>query len=253
MAEGKVDFERRGPIGIAWIDNQAKKNALSLPVFRDLVKILDDFEQDEILRFLILTSRGDHFSTGVDIEGIDDPVAVKARVDLFNKAIFQMEKIPKPVLAAVRGYAFGGGFELALACDMIVASEKAVFSLPEAMLGAYAGFAVIRLHEVVGRLKAKELLMTCKRVSAAEAEKIGMVNKVVPDDELMNEAISIAEDVSKKGPLSIQIAKDSVNRDLDGIDFAYMKAIQVNIGGSEDLREGVKAFFERREPQFKGR
>src|SRR4030042_5200667 len=127
MAEDRADFERKGPIGIAWIENPAKGNALSSKVVGDLAEILDVVERDKKLLFLILTSRGKHFCTGFDIGGIEDTDAVSARIGLFARLLPRLERLPVPVLAAVGGNAFGGGVELALACDLIIAWEKASF------------------------------------------------------------------------------------------------------------------------------
>ncbi len=252
MAEGRTELEIRGPIGIGWIDNPAKRNALSVGVLRDLDQILDTLEQDEKTRVLILSSKNENFSAGFDIDR-SDPDALEERRTLFARILPRMEKMPQPILAAVKGYVFGGGFELALASDMIIASDTAQFSLPEAKLGAFPVFAVLRLHHLVGRHKAKEVMMTCRRVPAEEAQRMGLVNEVVPDERLMETAMGIAEEVLKKGPLAIEMIKAAVNRDLGGADLAYMHAARQAISGSEDIREGMRAFFERREPQFKGR
>ena len=127
MAEDRTEFEKKGSIGITWIDNTAKGNSLSSKVMGDLVEILNVVERDKKLLFLILSSRGKHFCTGFEIAGIEDTDAVRDRLESFARLLPPVERLPVPVLAAVRGAAFGGGFELALACDMIIASEKASF------------------------------------------------------------------------------------------------------------------------------
>jgi enoyl-CoA hydratase len=253
MAEDRTDFEKKGAIGIAWIDNQAKGNSLSSKVMGDLSEILNVVDRDKQILLLILTSRGKHFCTGMDIAGIEDTEAMRGRTDFFARLLPQIESLPVPVLATVRGSAFGGGFELALACDMIIASEKASFCFPEPALGACPPFGAMRLAELVGRIRAKEIMMTCRRVPAAEAASIGLVNKVVADEELMNSAISLAEDIAKKGPVAIQMIKVAMNRQIGGSDMAYWKGTDLSSRGYEDFQEGVKAFFAGKAPQFKGR
>jgi len=251
MPEDRCEIEVKGTLVIARIDNQTKRNALGGGVLQDLAKAIETIERDRKLRFLILTSKGDHFCAGMDISG--DPAAIQERGNLFGALLTKLEALPVPVLAAVRGVAFGGGFELTMACDMIMASETAMFSLPEPALGACPPFGAMRLGNLIGRPRAKEILMTCKRVSAAEAEKIGLVVRVVPDKELDAQAIKLAEDIMKKGPIAVQLIKTAINRDLGGADMAYYRACELSARVAADFEEGVKAFMEKREPKFKGR
>jgi enoyl-CoA hydratase len=245
MAQDRADFEPKGAIGIAWIENPGKGNALSAKVLTDLAKVLDVVERDKKLGFLILSSRGKHFSSGFDIAGIEDRDAVRERLELFARLLPQVERLRVPVLAAVRGAAFGGGFELALACDMILASEKASFCFPEPALGGCPLFGALRLPQLIGRPRAKEIMMTCRRVPASEAASIGLVNRVVADDELMDSAISLAEDIVEKGPIAIQMIKVSMNREMGGSDLAYLKGTELSTRSSQ---EGVTALFEGKEP-----
>jgi enoyl-CoA hydratase/carnithine racemase len=252
MGEDRCEIEVKGALVIARIDNQKKRNALGGGVLQDLAKAIETVERDRKLKFLILTSIGDNFSSGMDISGTD-PDAMQDRLNLFGSVLTRLEALPVPVLAAVRGMAFGGGFELAMACDMIMASETAMFSLPEPALGACPPFGALRLGNLVGRPRAKEILMTCRRVPAVEAERFGLVVRVVPDKELDSHAMKLAEDIMKKGPIAVQLIKTAVNIDLGGYDLAYKKACELSARVAADFDEGVKAFFEKREPKFKGR
>jgi enoyl-CoA hydratase len=253
MAEDRADLEKKGAIGIAWIENPAKGNALSSKVLGDLLEIFNIVERDEKLLFLILSSRGKHFCTGFDIAGIEDADAVRERIGLFARVLQRIERLPVPVLAAVGGNALGGGVELVLACDLIIASEKASFAFPEPAIGGCPLFGAIRLPPLIGRPRAKEIMMTCRRVPASEAASIGLVNKVVAHEELMDSAISLAEDIVKKGPIAIQMIKVSMNRELRGADLAYMKGYELSPQAFEDFQGGGKAFLEGKEPRFKGR
>ncbi len=252
MAEDRCEVEVKGNLLIARIDNPTKRNALGGNVLRGLTSACETIEKDKKLTIFLLTSKGDHFCAGMDIGGAD-LAAMQENISLFNELLPRLEALPVPVLAAVRGIAFGGGFELAMACDMIMASETAVFSLPEPALGACPPFGALRLGNIVGRPRAKEILMSCRRVMAAEADKIGLVVKVVPDKDLDAQAVKMAEDIMKKGPIALQLIKNAVNIGLGGSDMAYYRACGLSARVSSDFDEGMKAFMQKREPKFKGR
>jgi enoyl-CoA hydratase len=243
MAEDRVEFEKREAVGIAWIDNQEKRNALSSGVLGDLSRILDTVERDKEIRVLVLTPRGKHFSSGFDIGGMDDIPALRDRLALFARTLPQIERLSVPVIGAVRGYVFGGGFELALACDMIIASERAVFWFPEASLGGCPPFACLRLYQLVGRPRAKEIIMTCKRISAPEAASMGIVNKVVTEDELVDSALNLAQEIAQKGSAVIQMIKVGINRELGSSDIAYWRGCDLAPRSYEDWQVGIKALF----------
>jgi enoyl-CoA hydratase len=163
-----------------------------------------------------------------------------------------LEKYPKPVIAAVNGLALGGGLEIAISSDIIIASEKAKFGVPEAAIGLAPGFAIIRLHQLVGRAKSKELSMTCDQISAEEALRIGLINKVVPHEELMDASMQMAKKITSKAPIAIELIKSSVNRGLHGEELTYAMDAMSGLFKTEDAQEGMDAFLNKRKPNFKG-
>ena len=235
-------------------------NALNEALLGEFSALLDRIGADEDIRVLILTGAGDKaFVAGADITEIATFDTLKAKY--FSKkgqeAINRLEMLPIPVIAAVNGFALGGGSEMALACDFIYASENAVFGLPEINLGIIPGFGgTQRLARLVGKNMAKEMIFTGRMVPAAEAREIGLVNRVCPAEELMAEVRKTAEVIRAKGRVSLRAAKQAVNRGAD-VDLASGCAIEVDAFavcfGSEDAAEGTRAFLEKRKPVFKGK
>jgi len=176
----------------------------------------------------------------------------------YGQEVFsKIENLNKPVIAAVNGFALGGGCELALACDIIIASEKAKFGLPEVGLGIHPGFGgTQRLPRLIGRARANELIFTGNHISAVEARDIGLVNKVVPPDTLLSEAKNLAKTIASKGPIAIKLAKSAINRGLQ-TDLSTGLNIELNsiaeAFNTEDKVEGMDAFVKRRKPEFKGK
>jgi len=255
---GTVEYEVTGGIAIMTMDEEARLNALSAEIKEGLSKGFDEVERDDDVWLVILTGKGRSFCAGADIRGLhlESPVAVKkfmhqVLVDTLSRA----ERVSKPVIAAVNGLALGGGLELAIGCDIIIASDKAQFGVPEARLGLVPGFAIVRLHELVGRHKAKELILTTETISAEEALRIGLVNKVVPHDKLMEEAIALSKKIMENPKLTIWFAKSAVNRQIytGGDEIAYAIDAMPYLFSTQDAQEGITAFLEKRKPSFKGR
>jgi len=250
----KIIFEKKDGIGTITLNDPDKMNGLSEPLVTELLATLEMAEKDNDIRVLILTGQGKIFSAGGDISLFDR--GVSGGFDYINfvlKAFVGIEKVQKPVIAAVNGFALGGGTELTLSSDIVIASEKAVFGLPEVGIGIMPGYAVLRLHEVVGRTRAKELILTGRQFDALEAEKIGVVNQVVPHDELMDAVHKKAKALMEKAPKSLTLSKTTVNRAIGGDDLnAAINATSL-LFGFEDIREGQKSFFEKRKPNFKGK
>jgi crotonobetainyl-CoA hydratase len=260
MTYKHVLVETEGPILIVTLNRPEVMNALDRDSHIELAAIFDDFAADPDLWVAIITGAGERaFCAGNDLKATAEGrgpgkfdnggfAGLTARFDL-----------NKPVIAAVNGLAMGGGFETALACDIIVASENAFFSLPEPVVGlaAIAG-GLLRLPRAIGEKRAMELIMTSRRLGAEEAKAIGLVSEVTPPGEALNAAKRIAQTICKSSPLSIRASKEAV---LRGVDSALPEAMVEQwrypamhaMLKSEDIKEGPLAFAQKRAPQWKGR
>ena len=234
-------------------------NALNTALLGEFACALEGIRKDESIRVLILTGAGEKsFVAGADITEIAtlSPLAAKQFARYGQEAINALQGLAIPVIAAVNGYALGGGCEMALACDFIYASEKAVFGLPEINLGVIPGFGgTQRLPRLVGANRAKEMIFTGKHLNAAEAREIGLVNRIFPPDELLPAAMETAKLIAGKGKASLCAAKQTVNQGLNA-DLATGLAIERDAFAlclaSPDAEEGTSAFLEKRKPVFTG-
>lgn len=252
MRLGDVLYEKDGRVAVLTLDDQKKLNALSPGIRQGLKEGFEEVEKDSEVKVAIVTGAGKTFCAGADISGFDfAPTAVKAFLHDVFKALTIGENVSKPVIAAVNGLALGGGLELAISCDIIIASEKAKFGVPEIMLGLLPGFAIVRLHEIIGRSKAKEMCMTGEPISADEAFRLNLASKVVPPEKLMDEAMAMARKIAEKPLLAILLAKSAINRHIGGEEIVYASDSMPFLFGTDDVREGVSAFLEKRKPVFK--
>jgi len=253
MRLGSVNFEKRGKVALLTLDEPQKLNALSVGIRQGITEGLAKIEADDEIRAGILTGAGEKaFCAGADISGFSfEPERVRKYLAEALSVLQAPERCTKPLIAAVNGYAFGGGFEIAIACDFIIASERAKLGVPEIQLGLLPGFAVVRLHEIVGRAKAKELSMLGDPLSAEEARQLGIVLKVVPHDKLMDEAFAFAGRLAAQPRLAIAMAKSFYNRGLGGDEMRYAMDAFPFLFMHEDAREGITAFREKRKPKFK--
>lgn len=250
-------FEKKGNIGIISINRPKALNALNTAVLEDLDKAIDKIMEDDSIYIVILTGEGRAFVAGADIGEMKDMDIHEARkfAERGTKVFRKIEIMEKPVIAAVNGFALGGGCELAMACDIRIASEKAKFGQPEVGLGITPGFAgTQRLSRIVGIGKAKELIYTTDMIDGEEAYRIGLANKVVSPDKLMEEALDMAEKIASKGQLAVRFAKTAINRGIE-TDIETGTSIENNLFGlcfaTEDQKEGMEAFLEKREPNYK--
>lgn len=242
------------------VNRPDKLNALNAHVITDLGIAITELAGDDTVRGIVLTGAGPKaFVAGADIGELAAQTPLEGqRRALDGQAVFRLfETCPKPVVAAVNGFALGGGCELAMACHLRVASEHAKFGQPEVKLGLCPGYGgTVRLPRLVGRARALELLLTGAMIDAAEAQRIGLVNRVVPHDRLLAEAEALLQAIIANAPLAIAACLDSVDRGADlPLDAALaLEAAHFGVlSGSDDMREGTTAFLEKRPAAFRGR
>jgi enoyl-CoA hydratase len=248
-----VILEKEGHLAIVTINRPKALNALNSETLKDLDVVLEDLEKDSNVYAVILTGAGEKsFVAGADIAEMKDLNEEQGKEFgiLGNNVFRRLEKLDKPVIAAVSGFALGGGCELAMSCDIRIASEKAKFGQPEAGLGITPGFGgTQRLARIVGPGKAKELIYTCDLIKAEEAYRIGLVNKVVPLENLMEEAKAMANKIAANAPKAVKYCKDAIDRGMQ-VDIDSAILIEAEDFGkcfaTEDQTEGMTAFLERR-------
>ncbi len=254
-----LDYKKEGRIATFTINRPEVMNSLNLEVFLQLHEALVDFRDDPELWVGIITGAGERaFCAGVDIkQGLPFMRELRIRPWAMPATILRGLDLWKPIIAAVNGYALGGGLEVALACDIRIASENATFGTPEIILGTMPGLgATQRLPRMIPWCKAAEILLMGRPIDAHEAYRIGLINKVVPQDKLMATAKEWAETICQAGPLGVRGAKEAMIRGSsvpleEGLRLE--SAIFNYLGGTEDSAEGGKAFREKRKPDFKGK
>jgi len=249
-----IKVEKKKEIGIITLNRPEARNALNRKMIQELGDALAEFENDSQTRSIIITGNKD-FCAGADIK---EMIAIKPEeIEAFcrwgHKVFDQLECIGKPVIAAISGFALGGGCELALACDIRIAGESAKFGQPEVNLGLIPGFGgTQRLGRLVGVGKAKEMIFTGDIINAKEAASIGLVNRVVKDEELMTKAEEMAITIAQKGPIAVKMVKALINENQE-IKEGLEKEIAffAQCFTTQDRLEGINAFLEKRRPKFK--
>ncbi|GIK56588.1 MAG: enoyl-CoA hydratase [Chloroflexi bacterium] len=245
-----------GRVGVAQINRPKALNALNVDVMRELMSALEQFDDDEAIGCLVITGNERAFAAGADIKAM----AEATPVSMLNSSMIdqwdRLQKITKPVIAAVSGFALGGGCELAMACDMIVASESAQFGQPEINLGVMPGAGgTQRMTRAVGKALAMEIVLNGRFLSAHEAQQYGLVNRVVPVELYLEEAIKLAQSIAERAPVAIRLAKEAVNA-------AFETNLQSGLGlerrlfymlfATADQKEGMDAFINKRPPAWQG-
>lgn len=250
-------IERRGPVAIATINRPEALNALNLDVMKGLSEKLGALDTDPDIGCFIVTGSAKAFAAGADVKEI----ANLGYADVFLADWFagweKVASLRTPIVAAVAGYALGGGCELALMCDIVIAADTAKFGQPEIKLGVIPGMGGSqRLTQAIGKAKASDLILTGRMIGAGEAERAGLVSRVVPAADVLKEAMAVAETVATQGKLAVMTAKEAIGRSFEvslaeGLKFE--RRVFHALFSTEDQKEGMKAFIEKRQPGFKGR
>jgi len=250
--------ERKGAATVVTIDRPKALNALNLDTLNELVHCLAEMQHDDETAVVILTGAGEKsFVAGADIAHMQDldPLEAGRFARLGHLTARTLEELPQPVIAAINGFALGGGCELAIACDIRYASENAKFGQPEVNLGVIPGFGgTQRLPRLIGKGLANELLFSGDIIDAGEACRIGLVNKVFPQEELMERCLELAEKIASRGPLAVRLCKEAVNNGME-MDLARACRYEGDLFSlcfaSREQKEGMQAFLEKRSPEFK--
>lgn len=249
--------ETRGPVGIVTINRPQVRNALNHQTIGELVDALEDFDRDDAVGCMILTGDDRAFAAGADITQMVDAGAVEVLDDDNFARWARLKAIHKPVIAAVSGYALGGGCELALMCDLVVASETALFGQPEVKIGIIPGAGgTQRWTRSAGKVRAMEAVLIGEPVRAVDAERMGLVNRIVPAGAQLDEALRLANLIAARPPLAVRLGKAAINHAMEvgleaGLDFE--RKLFYLLFASEDKREGMRAFLEKRPGRFRGR
>jgi enoyl-CoA hydratase len=257
MSYQNILVETKGRVGVIRLNRPHQLNALNVALKAELSQAIDAFEADENIGCMLITGNEKAFAAGADIKEMADKTFIEAYLGNFAGTWDRAARARKPIVAAVAGFALGGGCELAMQCDLIIAADNAKFGQPEIKLGIIPGIGgTQRLTRAVGKAKAMDLILTGRMMDAAEAEKAGLVARVVPAADLITEAMKVADAIATMSLPSVLAAKESVNRAFEsGLSegVVFERRIFHSLFATEDQKEGMKAFIEKRKPEWKNR
>lgn len=246
-----------GAVGLIQLNRPDRMNALNSVVMTELTSVLDEFNANAAVRCIVIDGSERAFSAGADIDEMKTATPVEMLRKNWIAYWDRLKKVTKPIIAAVSGYCLGGGCELAMACDIIIASESAQFGQPEINTGVIPGAGgTQRLTRAIGKSRAMELVLTGKFMNAREAESRGLVSRVVPVELYLSEAKSLARDIATRAPVAVQLAKEAINKTYemplsDGLD--YERRLFYFLFSTEDQREGMDAFLAKRKAEWMGK
>jgi len=253
-------LERDDAVALVTINRPQVLNALNMATLDELRRVILDLKRDGSIRAVILTGSGEKaFVAGADINelAVQTPITGREHALAGQHVLDLIEHIGKPVIAAINGYALGGGCELALACTLRIAADTARLGQPEVNLGILPGYAgTQRLPRLVGKARAMELILTGAQITASEAERIGLVNRVVPAADLLAEARKLAAALARQAPIAVRYILDAINH---GLEMPFVEGCRFEatlfglVAASDDMREGTRSFLEKRKPEFTGK
>jgi len=252
-----IQTEVDGRVGIVWLNRPDVLNALNRPMVSEILTVFEEFDRDDNIRVIMLGGKGRAFAAGADIDEManDDPVSM----ELLNQFADwdRLSLVKKPIIGAVHGFCLGGGFELALVCDLLFAAEDTKFAFPEINLAVMPGAGgTQRLTKLIGKTRALEWIWSGEMKAAHEAHEHGIVNRLYSKESLFDETLSFAKQLAEKPPLAVRLIKESVNK---AVDYPLQEGMHFErknfylLFSSQDQKEGMKAFKEKRKPDFKGR
>jgi enoyl-CoA hydratase len=252
-----IETSVKGDIGLIELNRPKVLNALNRQMVSEVLSAMEAYDQDPAVKVIVLTGKGRAFAAGADIDEMMDADAIS--METLNQFTDwdRLAWIKKPVIGAVHGFALGGAFELALSCDMLFAAETAEFGFPEVSLGVMPGAGgTQRLTKLVGKTKAMEWILSGKRISAKEALHYGIINSTFAEEVLMEETLKFASTIAKQAPIAVKLIKESI---LKAVDYPLYEGMQYErknfymLFATEDQKEGMRAFKEKRKPEFKGK